>query len=55
LQYHVRLPGYKNDYGDGYGGWHIERGGPPKPNGCVFLRFYRESRIIKINLIPEVE
>lgn len=55
LQYHVRTPGYKNDYGDGYGGWHVQRGGPPKPNGCVFLRFYRESGVIKINLIPEVE
>lgn len=55
LQYHVRLPGYKMDYGDGYGGWHIERGGPPKPNGCVFLRFYRENNIIKIHLTPEVE
>ena len=26
------------DLVDGYGGWHIERGGPPKPTGAVWLR-----------------
>lgn len=38
-QVHVRAAGYKEEYGDGYGGWHVERGGPPKPTGSVWLVF----------------
>lgn len=38
-QYHVSTPGYKDEYGDGYGGWHIERGAPPKPIGAAWLTF----------------
>jgi hypothetical protein len=38
-QEHIRTAGYKEEYGDGWGGWHIERGGPPKPVGAVWLRF----------------
>lgn len=37
-QVHFRTPGYKEEYSDGYGGFHIERGGPPKPTGAVWLR-----------------
>jgi hypothetical protein len=37
-QLHLRVPGYKEEYGDGFGGWHIERGGPPKPIGAAWLR-----------------
>lgn len=37
-QLHFRAAGYKEEYGDGYGGWHIERGGPPKPVGAAWLR-----------------
>lgn len=40
-QYHVRTAGYKDEYAEGMGGWHIERGAPPKPLGAVWLRFYR--------------
>jgi hypothetical protein len=36
-QLHVRVPGYKEEYGDGASGWHIERGGPPKPIGAAWL------------------
>lgn len=39
-QLHLCTPGYKDEYHDGYGGWHIERGGPPKPIGGIWLRFY---------------
>jgi hypothetical protein len=35
---HLKVPSYKEEYVDGYGGWHIERGGPPKPTGAVWLR-----------------
>lgn len=38
-QYHLSTPGYKDEYADGYGGWHIERGGPPKPIGAAWLTF----------------
>jgi hypothetical protein len=37
-QLHFRTAGYKEEYGDGYGGWHVERGGPPKPVGAAWLR-----------------
>jgi len=38
-QLHLKVPSYKEEYNDGFGGWHIERGGPPKPVGAVWLRF----------------
>lgn len=39
-QLHVRTPGYKEEFKDGWGGWHVERGGPPKPIGAAWVRFY---------------
>jgi hypothetical protein len=36
-QVHFRTPGYKEEFGDGRGGWHVERGGPPKPTGAAWL------------------
>lgn len=39
-QLHFRTPGYKEDYRDGFAGWHIERGGPPKPTGAAWLRIF---------------
>jgi len=41
--YHVRAPGYKEEYADGRGGFHIERGAPPKPRGAIWIRFYWDS------------
>ena len=38
-QLHLKVPSYKEEYVDGYSGWHIERGGPPKPTGAMWLRF----------------
>jgi len=40
VAYHVRTPTYKDEYRSGEGGWHVERGGPPKPIGAVWLRFF---------------
>jgi len=37
IQYHVRIPGYKQDYQDGSKGWNVERGGVPKPIGAVWM------------------
>ena len=39
-QLHIKIPGYKEEYQDGFEGWHIERGAPPKPLGAAWLRFY---------------
>jgi len=39
-QTHICLPTYKEEFGTGFGGWHVERGAPPKPIGAVWLRFY---------------
>lgn len=37
-QVHFRGSGYKEEYADGFGGWHVERGGPPKPVGAWWLK-----------------
>jgi len=55
MQWHVRTPTYKNDYGDGSGNWHVERGAPPKPMGCVWLHFKYERKRIHFELIQDVE
>lgn len=47
-QIHISTPGYKDEYADGYGGWHIERGAPPKPTGAAWLRFSYESEQIRV-------
>ena len=39
-QVHIKGAGYKAEFQDGYGGWHVERGGPPKPTGAWLLRLY---------------
>jgi hypothetical protein len=48
-QTHVVVPTYKEEYGDGYGGWHVERGAPPKPIGAAWLRFYWSSKPQRVN------
>lgn len=54
-QAHVSGPTFKEEYSDGFGGWHIERGGPPKPLGFFWLRFYYQNDSFKYKLIPEIE
>jgi hypothetical protein len=44
---HIITSTYKEEYGDGHGGWHIERGAPPKPLGGAWLEFYNEAGDIK--------
>ena len=31
---------YKEEYGEGFMGWHVERGAPPKPVGGRILNIY---------------
>jgi hypothetical protein len=37
-QIHVRTPTYKDEYKDGYSGWHIETGKGPKPIGAYWMK-----------------
>lgn len=42
---HMMLTGtYKEEYGTGASGWHVERGAPPKPLGGRILTFKGERR-----------
>lgn len=43
-QHHVRTGTYKDEYGGGEGGFHIERGAPPKVLGAVWMRMFIGSR-----------
>jgi hypothetical protein len=55
---HLRVPGYKEEYGDGYAGFHIERGAPPKLVGGAWLKFYYtsdRSQKIKYQVMMETE
>ena len=36
----IKTPSYKDEYGDGNGGWSVERRMPPKPLGAYWMRFY---------------
>ena len=42
-QEHIQLPTYKEEYQDGYEGFHIERGRYPKPIGAKWLLFRKEE------------
>ena len=39
-QFYVKCPTYKEEYGSGKSGWHVETGKPPKPIGAWWIRFY---------------
>lgn len=43
-QVHVRTGCYKDEYGPGLAGWHIERGAPPKPLGGYWMRLSMNLR-----------
>lgn len=47
-QYHVQLPTYKEEFLNIPGGFHHEKGGPPKPTGAYWIRFYYSSRTGRI-------
>jgi len=43
----VKCPTYKEEYGDGSGGWHVETGKPPKPIGAWWLRFHiKDEKVV---------
>jgi len=42
---YIKLPSYKDEYKHGQGGYHVEKGRPPKPIGAMWLRFfYRHTK-----------
>lgn len=49
-QVHVRAAGYKEEYRDGYDGWHVERGAGPKPVGAVWLRIYQDGGRVEFDV-----
>jgi len=55
----VRTASYKEEYEDGYGGFHIERGRPPKPLGGYWLELkiaqIQENNRKFIKIIPKFE
>jgi predicted phosphodiesterase len=53
IQHHVRIPGYKQDYGDGSTGWDVTRGGVPKPIGAVWMRMYFDNGV-QLQFIPDI-
>jgi predicted phosphodiesterase len=49
-QVHVRPPGYKDSWGDGFGGWEVEKCLGPKARGAAWLRFYTEGDNVKTDV-----
>lgn len=63
IQHHIRIPGYKQEYGDGTKGWDVTRGGIPKPIGAIWMRMWfdqmasfprNHNGIIKMQFIPDI-
>lgn len=56
---HIQVPTYKEEYGDGTGGWHVERGAAPKPVGgkmlWLNLRSGQEDSSTTYKIRPQVE
>ena len=46
---HIITSTYKEEYVDGHGGWHVERGARPKPLGGRWLEFYLEQGDVKFD------
>lgn len=43
LQTWIQCTTYKEEYRDGFGGWHVETGKPPKPIGAWWLKFWYDG------------
>jgi len=51
----IRTGTYKDEYGDGSGGWHVEKRGAPKPIGAVWLKFsYEHHSRIRVEPMPSL-
>jgi hypothetical protein len=45
----IKTPTYKEEYGTGKGGWHVETGKPPKPVGAYWLRFFFSHKLNQVD------
>jgi hypothetical protein len=51
---HLMLTGtYKEEYNDGFLGWHVERGAPPKPLGGRILKI--EAKDVENSLVKNID
>jgi len=48
-QHHLKIPSYKDEFFNYRGGFHHQRGGPPKPVGAWWIRFYYSPRMKTIH------
>ena len=55
IQHHIRVPGYKSEYADGSGGWAVERGGIPKPNGAAWMRMFYDDHAPQVEFTMAIE
>ena len=55
IQWHGRIPGYKDDYDDGTTGYAVEGGHPPTPLGALWLHLWLEGNRVQHNLIAAIE
>ena len=55
IQWHGRIPGYKDDYDDGTTGFAVEGMQPPAPLGALWLRLWLEGDRVHHNLIAAIE
>jgi predicted phosphodiesterase len=53
-QWHIRTPGYNDEYGDGSKGWAVEKGMAPKSMGCVWLSFYHDGEGVGITAEQDI-
>ena len=51
----VRTPGYKDDYNDSDSGWASEKGFPPAPHGCAWMKITMRDHKPKVMVYSEVE
>ena len=51
-QIHVRVPGYKDAWADGRGGFEVEKLHGPKPLGAAWLRLWLEVDEVRYEVVP---
>ncbi len=52
-QKHICTATYKEEYGAGAEGWHVERGAPPKPLGGYWLKFSAQRVGSRMDLVTQ--
>jgi len=55
LAWHIRTPGYKDEWRDGGDGYAVIKNFGPTPHGGVWLKFYCDDDTVKVKVIPEIE